>query len=207
MKIKLLLIVALIISLSGCMGYREIDTGYIVSALGVDYSRGEYLLTVEAVAAGDAATKPSTHIFSAAGETPYKARENLEKGLTKALYFDHCAVMMLSKGIEGAAFLEVVDFCHNMRNLNLGVFVLYAQNIKSVLKLPPVTTAVGYDIMGLLKVRLEKKIDYNNKFYQLEKDISEEKTELSLPVVTAGEQGVQISKTVSYKNFHIRRDE
>ena len=59
--------------LSGCQGYREIDSEYLVSAIGFDKSDKKFKVYCEVLAIATDERDSESKVFSASGSTPYEA--------------------------------------------------------------------------------------------------------------------------------------
>lgn len=180
---------ALLALLCGCNGYAEIDSKYLVSAMGFDNIDGRLHVFAEIISS-DGEIKQN-RLLKASGDNAKQAVFNLGPLLARALVVDHCAVLAIGESVEKETFLDIMEFCRDVKNLNLGVYMICCRDIPSVFSAEPMQTAVGYDIMELLKRRRrEDGTDYNNRFYEIEQLRSAENRVFSLPLMTLEENAV-----------------
>ena len=177
-----------------CSDYREVERGYLVTALCFESEGQGIEVRVEAlVPRAYNSDEPKTQILSAEGENATDAVKNLELTLTKELYFDHCAALMLESGISAKQISNIIDYCKENNRLSLGLYVVSADDIDAVLEIEPASGAVGFDIMNLMKkLKNKNKKDYNNCLYEVEKSMLESTSQLSLPIIKSVSGRVQV---------------
>lgn len=150
MKKAIIIPVLLIICLCGCAGYKEIDTRYMVAALGFDCKK-DYTVYAETVSIGTDNTTATPRIFKGMGETPEAAFSDLQKSFSKSVMLDHCAAIILSKDLSEAEKDRILSFCLNQKTLNLSARTALSTDIYTLLSSESETAAVGYDIYAIQK--------------------------------------------------------
>ncbi len=190
---SVLLVVCILLLLCACSDYREIERGYLVTALCFGGEGEALTVRVETLfSAADGNSAPETKILTASGENAFGALDNLELTLTKELYFDHCAALIIENSIDREQLNDIISYCNKNEWLNEGLYVVLTEDIDKVLEIEAVSNAVGFDIMNLMKkMKTKNKIDYKNRFYEMEKTMIEGE-ELSLPLIKSEEGRVQV---------------
>lgn len=167
-KIIVFLFIVCIISFCGC-NYREIDRGYLVSAIGFNKTDNGYQIFVEALSSSDVSDNPTKKvILSAEGSSLTKAFENLEKQLVKPLYFEQLGTAVFEKHIEK----EEISFLKKISN-NYGIYLILTDDINKLFNAETPSGLLGYDVIGLVKTDSQAK----NQLYRVNRN------DFSLPTV------------------------
>lgn len=146
-KICFLISFFLIIVLCGCAGYREIDRGYLVTAIGFSKRNDKVVALIEAMSSTDVSEEKSERVvLSMEGENVKSAYKNLKNSLAKPLYFEQLGAVVIEKN-------ETIDmeFLNEIPNLNFGVYVVQTDDVKGLFENSRPNVAIGYDIIGLIK--------------------------------------------------------
>lgn len=148
MKKTVLLIIFLSFLLCGCTGYREIERGYLVSAIGFSQENDNSKIYIEALLSSDTSDKSSKRVvLTAKGASVEDAFQNLLKSLVKPLYFEHLGALIFEKNIN----YDAVNFLKNAADINYGIFLVKTDNVDALFKADTPNGMLGYDIIGLLK--------------------------------------------------------
>lgn len=180
-KVLVFICIAGLIFACGCTGYREIERGYLVTAVGFKKQSDKTEIVLETLLPNDTAENiKETEILSGAGTNFSYAYKNLQNSLVKALYFEQCGVVAVDGTFSPDEIATILEFCHNLPSFNIGVYVIKTDNINSLFENGG---TAGYDIIGLIKNKTENQGDiFSNQLYQIERDMSKEKT-ISLPEI------------------------
>lgn len=157
----------LILCLCGCTANRELDEQSLVCTLCFSGNE-EYTVTVEVLTENTEEKKLTTKIHTATGETPEKAVESLENGLSKRLMFDHCAAIILSPEMKKERQRDALIYCVKNPTVNLGTPVVYCEDTDRLFDCKPESAGVGYDIMLTLK---ELSLEKNSRLYKTAVDL------------------------------------
>lgn len=183
-KLALTLTVISLLLTCGCTAYREIDRGYLVTAIGFKSTNVGVGIIAEAVSSSDTLDKPSEKtILSSEGATVTEAYSTLESQLVKPLYFEQLGAVVVDDTLNDETLNQILDFFGNLQSVSLGVYVVKTSDITSLFNLETDDGVLGYDIIGIIK-NYEKKQsqDMQNQLYQLKRRQSSDKTS-SLPSV------------------------
>ncbi|MBO0959659.1 Ger(x)C family spore germination protein [Neobacillus sp. MM2021_6] len=124
MRKKLLLIIScLLLVLAGCAGVKEIQNQTYITTLGLDYSKGEFILYTQALnfsniakQEGGSGLQQSAPILigQSKGKSIQSALSKLEQNAALPLYYGHVNTILLSKTVLEKELPSVIDFIgHN----------------------------------------------------------------------------------------------
>ncbi len=132
--LKLLLMCCIsVISLSGCLSHTELDEQAIVEAIGIDYSDGEYEVTVQYFnmegTGGNApvdSTKANVANISGKGNTVSTALESASVKCGKSFMYGITGVIILGREALTQDILKTLSFAESYYQSNTSVFVAAA---------------------------------------------------------------------------------
>lgn len=109
---KKIILIILLLTLSGCYDYKEINDLAIITAIGVDYKDEEYKITLEIL--NDQNDKDSGKIkaYTKTGsdKSLAKALEEAADSLSDQANYTHVKLMILSDTITDGKFQNIIDF-------------------------------------------------------------------------------------------------
>lgn len=179
--------------LCGCSSYREIERGYLVTALGFGQTNGKTTVTVEAMSSvgGDNASERVT--LSAEGNGPAGAYNTLKLQLAKPLYFDHLGTVVVEDTLNPADVARALDFCNRLQAVSLGLYAVTTNDLQTLFNLQSPSGVLGYDIIGLIKNRNNQTGEENNfQLYNLQK-LSDTAIKGCLPYVTVEQEQLKLT--------------
>ncbi len=168
---KLIPFVMCILLLCGCSGYKEINNGYLVTAIafektenGVKINASAFLPVLE-----------ENIVLQGTGGDFNSAFNELKRKQVKTLYFEHCGTVVLNQNFKDEA-LTVLEFCKNKIKVPIAARVILCNDAKALFE----ADKTGYDVISLLKNN-----NYNgeDRLYKIE-----QKGEIALPFVTVNEK-------------------
>jgi len=186
----------------GCNGYRETGNSYIVTMLGFDFDK-KYTAFAEVVTSNNKSDEdmPIAEIYKSTGNSPESALYSLKSKLPKSLMFNHCSAVVMGSGIKGKEQRDVFEFCEELHELNLSVYMVCADVAENIFtSCEPVSLARGYDIAGLITEMKEASgVDVLNRFYECNKYLKE-KEYFTLPIVKTNDSKIEVSGNNVYKD-------
>ena len=144
--IKVIAAVLCIFLLTGCRDIgRESapNERSFISAVGIDREGEEWVLTVEAAAAGERGGKT----LGGKGDDLFSAIGNITASSSGDLLFTHCRAVVLGEKIVGELFGEALSFCRNELVLPLSVRLISAESAAELLSSE--TGGRGYEISDI----------------------------------------------------------
>ncbi len=147
-----------VLVLCGC-SYREIDRGYLVTAIGFQKENVKSKIYIEAISSSDVNDSPPTRVvLESEGSNFENALTNLNRSLVKPLYFEQLGAAVIS----GDQTDEGISFLKSIKNINYGIFVVKTDDIDLLFKSQTPSGVLGYDIIGLIKNNGK----FKNQLYQ-----------------------------------------
>lgn len=129
---KILILIILLFTCTGCYDYKEINDLAIISAIGVDYESDKYIITLEVL--NDQIDKNSSKITSytriGTGDTLTSAIENAADKLAKQPLFNHIKLMVLSDTIVQNKFDNIIDLFLRNTYFRENFYVISSMNTK-----------------------------------------------------------------------------
>ncbi len=177
-KCSLLSLFMLFIFLCGCTGYREIDRGYLVTAIGFSSQNGKANIYIEALSSSDVIDKPSERVvLTGEGINFEKAFENLKTYLVKPLYFEQLGTAVFENGdVTGLEFLR------KLPNINPGIYLVSTDDIKTLFENEAINGTLGYDAITLIKTQQSGSAKVTNRLYLSQKE------NFTLPIVNFSDE-------------------
>lgn len=125
----ILFLLILIIELTSCWNYREIENYEIVAGIALDKqeSTGRYILTSEIIeySKGEKESKISSKIVQSVGDSIFDTVRNTIKETGRKLYFSHTKIMIINKKIAEEGIFPILDWVnrdHETRH-NIELFI------------------------------------------------------------------------------------
>lgn len=153
-----LLSVAMLISLSGCWNYTEIDDMSIVAGVAIDKNKEEnnLQLTVEMVdtQGGMQQSQASFKMISLTGNTIFDIARNMISVTGKKLFWSHAKVIILSEEVAREGLIKVIDWYSRDTETRADVFVFVSneKNAREVLNLNSETkTILSYELAQMMR--------------------------------------------------------
>lgn len=160
--------------LCGCTGYREIERGYLVTAVGIASKNKKLNIYIEAVSSSDVADKASERVvLSGEGDDIESAFKALKSQLVKPLYFEQSGAAILDAALSDETHSKILSFLKNIPSINLGIYIVKTNDVQMLFDAQTPSGILGYDIIGLIKLaEKENDIEASNQFYQVERNKS-----------------------------------
>lgn len=178
-KLLLLPFVVLLFLLCGCAS-REIDRGYLVSAVGFSEQEGYVNLYIETLSSSDTADRVSERVvLTAGGVSIQNAFDNLKQTLTKPLYFEQLGTVVFEKNISD----DAIRFLKDIPDISYGIFLVKTDNIDKLFMSETPNGLLGYDIIGLLKTNGKT----TSELYKINRD------SFHLPTINLGDNGLYLT--------------
>ncbi len=164
---------------------------YLISALGVDYDKGLYTVSFEAVIINTEIDEQKREIVSGVGRTLIDAVAEIEKQTTQKIILSHCGIIAVGSGITRTKLKGVMRFCKEHPDITLSVFFVKTENAAKLLGVKPLSSiSVGYDLMSMIKTaKNDKKLTHKNRLFE----ICENESPI-LPIISPTEKGYYFDK-------------
>ncbi len=170
---KIILPMFCVLLLCGCSGYKEINNGYLVTAIAFDKTEDNSQIILNTILPEGT---DETIILTGSGHDFNSAFGELKKSQVKTLYFEHCGVLAVKKDIPKNELVDILKFCKDKIRLPIAVRTIYCTDATALFK----ADRTGYDVITLINNSGTKT---DNRLYSLGRKISD-KNDFSLPLIT-----------------------
>jgi len=124
----------LMVLISGCWNYREIDKFTIVTGTAIDKDEetGKFMITVEVleIQPGAQDVKTTTRILTSEAETIFYAIRDLAKQTSERLYWSHAKTVIINRSLADEGILPIIDFLARDQETRFSMF-LYISDKKT----------------------------------------------------------------------------
>lgn len=113
MKKKLITILFLIILLTGCYNYRELNNLAIIDAIGIDYKDNKFLVTAQILNVEKKATDDSEKlivVYEGEGQSVAEAIRNMSLNDPKEMYLGHLELIILGESLTKDSVDKIFEF-------------------------------------------------------------------------------------------------
>ena len=133
---KKLLIVPLILLLTGCWNYRELNQLAITTGIAVDKENDNYKITIMIAnskknSGSDGSITPSAAVYDGTGNTIYEAFKDTSLSVSKQIYLSHIDVLVLSEEIAKNNLTDVIDFLFRYPQTRNNFYLVLAKDKKA----------------------------------------------------------------------------
>ncbi len=133
---KKLLIVPLILLLTGCWNYRELNQLAITTGIAVDKENDNYKITIMIAnskknSGSDGSITPSAAVYNGTGNTIYEAFKDTSLSVSKQIYLSHIDVLVLSEEIAKNNLTDVIDFLFRYPQTRNNFYLVLAKDKKA----------------------------------------------------------------------------
>lgn len=157
--IKKITIIALLLFLTGCYNYNELNDLAIVIAMGIDKIDNEYLVSLEIINTQkedktDTSTISNFSIYQAKGNTIEEAVKNISYICPKKIYLSHLEIIIYGEKLAKSGIKSSLDYFARNIEIRGNTIMLVAKNSKAsdILKtITPINTINAQNIVSLVK--------------------------------------------------------
>lgn len=179
------------------------DRRFMVTALGFS-GDDNITLTAELVTVNSESpeSEPHTQVLTYTANSINEALNGILNSLSRPILLEHCGVIVIDTALSAERFAEICDYCFKENRITLSVYMIASENPKTLLDGEPLySSAVGYDIMGIIGQKGEtEKINFGNRYFEIESGREKGEAVFSLPYFRRGEDGVRLSGTAFFEN-------
>ncbi|OEF95633.1 Ger(x)C family spore germination protein [Desulfuribacillus alkaliarsenatis] len=186
--VKKLIIVCMVILLTGCWNYKDIDELGIITGLAIDEGENKnYLITVKIVIPKEQEEMdPESKILEMEGETIFDSVRNMIMIFPKKLYFPHMDIVIISEKVAEKGIVHTLDFLMRDAEPRISTKVLIAKDstASKILKHERIFTGIhSYEIESMLESQSNLAKAPKVSFHQLINNIVSEGISATLPVI------------------------
>ncbi|MDD2490361.1 MAG: hypothetical protein PHY26_03835 [Bacilli bacterium] len=159
-KFKWLFIIIILLLVSGCWQYRELNDLAIVSAIGIDKIDNEYLVTIQVVNTRKqshtipAGEETAVTIYEAKGKSIQEALNMISLECPKELYLGHIDIVVIGEETARTGIKDYIDFFlrdREVRKIYPFVFAKGAMATDVLKILPPIIILPGTNLANMIE--------------------------------------------------------
>ena len=155
MKNKIIIIIIIILSLTGCYDQKELNNIAILSATEINKVNNEYIVSAEVV--NPQSPDQSTHIeapfiiYTGKGKTIQDAYRMIKLSSSRYLYPDHLQVLIINEKIAKEDITEILDFFLRDPSIRTEFYVIIGKNDNILDITTPIDNISSTSIVETLK--------------------------------------------------------
>ncbi len=129
---KKLILIILLLSLTGCWNYSELNNLAITTGIAIDINENEFEVTI-LISNSQKQTKASqiaasSAVYSGKGRTIFEAIKDTSMAISKQIYLSHIEVLVLSSEVAKTRTQDVIDFFFRYPQTRNEFYVVIADN-------------------------------------------------------------------------------
>jgi len=190
---KKLLILLLVLPLTGCYNYNELNNLAIATGFAVDIKDDEYEITVlisnsQKQGSGDSKSSASAAVYRGTGKTMFEAIKDTSLSISKQIYISHIEVLVLSEEVAKTKTTEVIDFFFRYPQTRNEFYLVIAEDTNAGDLFDVTTPLETFPSQNISKnLEITEKLQgyiYTVTFNEFVKDLIEEGKNPTLPTIS-----------------------
>ena len=130
---KKILVIILIIFLTGCYNYKELNKIGIVSSISIDKEDNKYIVGAQVMNIKNEDTDSSKVIvYTEEGNTIEEALRNMTNKADKKLFGGHLSKLVISEEVAKDSIIDVIDLFQRLPEIKTEFNITISKNIKAV---------------------------------------------------------------------------
>ncbi len=207
--VSVLLILSILLPLSGCWNYREVESLVMVSGFAIDKGQNgyKYHITYEFLDLSN--DKMGSKLIESDGDSIFDCARKAVGKIGKKLYFSDCKLVVMSKEIASGGILTLTDWL--MRDteprININLAVSGEKTAADILRLKPIANPlVGLEMWQALEKNISTLGEAPDiKLYEVNNVLAAETDSLILPLLISSTDSKE--KTAEFGGTAIFKDD
>jgi len=196
---KIFIIVILVLFISGCYDYRELNDMSVVTGIGIDYKDDMYVVSLEVTKSIKDGSSNETETVVYTGENRILADAFLEakNSSDKYVYMEHVNILLVSKSLAEKGIGDVVDYVIRDTTINSNYYMAVVDDPTKVLEIKQENDSTSNVITNTINYYLD-----DTKFDDLDIMASymiNDKNDIAVPFISLDEDKIKFEK-ISYFN-------
>ena len=196
---KIIILVGIILLLSGCYDYKELNDMSIVSAIGIDYVDNKYQVSFEVTESSKdgSSTEIQTKLVTGSHSNISDAFNEAMNKTDKEVYLEHVELLVVSKSLAEYGLNDCLDYIIRDTKINNNYFVVVSDNPKEIL-----TSHEENKSMSQIMVDIVSYTQGNTNIDDLDILVSKYitgKEDIALPYITLNDKMIEYNK-IAYFN-------
>lgn len=128
---KIILLIVIIIFMSGCYDYRELNNMAVIDGIAIDYKENNYIVKLEVVKSkkGKDGNEIKTEVLEASDEVLAQAFYKATKRSSNETYLGHVSLLVLSEELARNGINDVIDYVLRDIEISNDYSILISNNI------------------------------------------------------------------------------
>jgi spore germination protein KC len=185
---KIVILLSLILLISGCYDYRELNDMSVVTGIGIDYKDNEYIVSLEITKSikDGSSNEIETVIYTGSNKVLADAFLEAKNMSDKYVYMEHVNVLLVSEELCNKGIGDVIDYIVRDTTINSNYYMVVTKDINKVLGIKQdndsmsnvITNTINYylddtsfdDLDIMSSYMINKRIDIGVPYISLEED-------------------------------------
>ena len=130
---KKIIIIILIIFLTGCYNYKELNKIGIVSSISIDKENDNYIVGAQVMnIKNEESDSSKVIVYKEEGKTIEEAVRKMTKEMDKKLFGGHLNKLVLSEEVAKESIIDVIDLFQRLPEIKTEFNITIAKNIKAI---------------------------------------------------------------------------
>ena len=148
---KKIFIILIIITLTGCTSYIELNDLAIINSIGIQKDNNNYKISISLLDEINKDTlEPSLKLIEIYNSNLTQAFEELSFNLNKQIYLSHLNLLVIDDSIKNTEIKEIINYFLNNQDARENFLVIFSTKIKDIL-----TNSKFQEINNLVKINNE----------------------------------------------------
>ena len=128
---KIILLIVVILFISGCYDYRELNNMAVIDGIAIDYKENNYIVKLEVVKSkkGKDGNEIKTEVLEASDEVLAQAFYKATKRSSNEVYLGHVSLLVLSEELARNGINDVIDYVLRDIEISNDYSILVSNNI------------------------------------------------------------------------------
>ena len=196
---KIILLIIILFSMTGCYDYQELNNMSVVDAIGIDYKNEMYIVSFEVIKSiknGDSATI-STEIVKATDEVLAKAINIAIMSAGKKVSLKHVKLLLIGESLAKEDINPIVDYVIRDVNISTNLYTLVCEEPDKILETKLEDNSIGQVIIDTITYNVEAGTLDNIDI--IASNIINKKIDIALPYIVLDNTSV-IADKMAYFN-------
>ncbi|MEG2322694.1 MAG: Ger(x)C family spore germination protein [Bacilli bacterium] len=131
---KLIVIIIILTTLTGCWNYRELNQLAIATGIAIDKDKDGYLVTIMIANSkknGDNKQQAATTVYEGNGKTFFEAIKDVSLSVSRQIYLGHIEIIVLSEEIAKQDIVNATEFLFRYPQTRNEFYLILAQDCKA----------------------------------------------------------------------------
>lgn len=191
---KKIILLIIILLLSSCYDYQELNDINIISSIGIDYKDNNYEVSLEIVNSekDGSSTKISTEIVKGTSDNIANAFNKAISASDKEVYMEHLKLLILSDSVAKEGIDNIIDFTIRDIHLTNNFSIVLTNDIEELLNLKVDNDTVSSKIVDMMETMSNKKKIEDIDF--IASHLLSQKQDIAFPLVEIVDNDIKIQQ-------------